>query len=196
MATVSFKIAKFATGIVCVAGLWAMAQNAAATPKLPTGEKAITLIANDGGRQTIGRVTFSPDGDGAKIAVKLDSPDFTNEFLSMRPFRCLSPKARMWCHLEYPYETQERVTPTDLMDLEYALMFIWRYYNRVGADAWNGLYFKLAAQPDGAIIGDLHEADFNALASPPKTPFARLVGHADLTPAQPGAQVWDRVEIK
>ena len=127
--------------------------------------------------------------------MKLDSPDFTDEFLSMRPFRCLAGAKRMWCHLEYPYGTRGRMTAGDLLDLEYALLFLWRPYDRPSIDAWNGLYFKLAVGPDGAIAGELHEADFNVLAVPPGEPNARPIGQAP-TPATPGTQVWDRIEIR
>ena len=173
----------------------ATGQFAFAVP-LPTGDKTITLIAHDGSRKNIGRLSLQPDGDASKISVTLDSPDFTDEFLSMRPFRCLSGPKRMWCHLPYPYDLHGRITATDLMDLEYALMFIWRTYDRVGADAWNGLYFKLAVGEDGVISGALHEADFNLLASPPAEKFSRPVSYTDLTPALSGSQVWDKIEIR
>lgn len=163
---------------------------------LPNGEKTITLVAHDGSRQAIGRVAFTPDGDGAKIAVTLDAPAFSEEFLSMRPFRCLSGPKQMWCHLAYPYGTRSRITASDLVDLEYQLMFIWRTPDRVGADAWNGLYFKLAMAADGSIGGDLHEADYNPLAVPPADVYARPIGHADLSRAEPGRRLFDRVEIK
>ncbi|MGQ0671927.1 MAG: hypothetical protein ACT4N2_03475 [Hyphomicrobium sp.] len=163
---------------------------------LPDGTRSITFIAADGTRQPVGKVTFVHDGDGARIEVKLDAPEFTDEFLSMRPFRCLSGPKQQWCHLPYGYDIKGRVTAADLMDLEYMLMFIWRTYERVGADAWNGLYFKLALAPDGSIAGDLHEADFNILAVPPDDPTVRPVTHRDLTPAQPGNHLFDRVEIR
>ncbi len=88
---------------------------------LPAGEKTITLIANDGARKKIGRVAFTPEGDSSKIDVTLDGADFTDEFLSMRPFRCLAGAKRMWCHLAYPYGTRGLITASDLLDLEYAL---------------------------------------------------------------------------
>ena len=158
--------------ILCLPAL-----EANAAPSLPTGQKTITLISPDGGRDVIGHVAFTADGDGAKIAVQMDGAKFTNEFLSMRPFRCLAGPKRMWCHLEYPYGTPQRVTLTDLVDLEYALMFLWRPYDKVSVDAWNGLYFKLAVEDDGSIAGDLHEVDFNQLASPPPTGIIRPVTH-------------------
>lgn len=172
-----------------------LADTASATA-LPDGRKAITLVAKDGARTPIGHVTFSPDGDGAKIDVKLDAPQFQEEFLSMRPFRCLDDAKQMWCHLAYPYGTAMRVTANDLVDLEYELMFLWRSPVKVGIDAWNGLYFKLAPQADGSLGGRLHEADFNVLAVPPDTKLARPVTHKDLTLAEPGTHRFVAIEIK
>ncbi len=191
--------AGLAAGAVGMAALLAGASlgpAAEAATQLPSGSKAVTVVARDGTRQVIGRAEFTPDGDGAKVAVVLDAPEFTEEFLSMRPFRCLSGPKQMWCHLVYPYGTRARITASDLVDLEYQLMFIWRTPDRVGADAWNGLYFKLALEPDGGIAGALHEADYNVLATPPADTFARPVGHGDLTPAEPGRRLFDRIEIR
>lgn len=182
--------------MVLAALLSGFASHHALAGPLPSGDKTITLVAHNGARQVIGRVAFTPDGDGAKIAVTLDAPQFSEEFLSMRPFRCLSGPQQMWCHLAYPYGTRARITASDLVDLEYQLMFLWRTPDRVGADAWNGLYFKLALAADGVIAGDLHEADYNPLAVPPTDAFARPIGHGDLSRAEPGRRLFDRVEIK
>lgn len=171
-------------------------ESPAIADRLPAGRKVITLVAADGSRTEIGHVTFSPDRDGARIEVKLDAPGFTEEFLSMRPFRCLSQPKQMWCHLDYPYRMEGRVTAADLADLEYKLMFIWRSYDRVGADAWNGLYFKLKLNGDGSISGPLHEADYNVLSVPPEAGVMRPVTHGDLTEAQPGQHAFAAVEIR
>lgn len=160
------------------------------------GRKAIRLIAADGAAVEIGHVEFMPDGDGAKIDVHLDSRDFYDEFLSMRPFRCLSRPERMWCHLAYPYAIENRVTLQDLADLEYRLLFLWRPYDKVGVDAWNGLYFKLAPSADGGLDGTLHEADFNILAVPPDAGVQRPVRHEDLSRAEPGQYGFVRIEIR
>ena len=156
----------------------------------------IRLIAADGAAVEIGHVEFMPDGDGARIDVHLDSRDFSDEFLSMRPFRCLSRPERMWCHLAYPYAIENRVTLQDLADLEYRLLFLWRPYDKVGVDAWNGLYFKLAPSADGGLDGTLHEADFNILAVPPEAGVQRPVRHEDLSRAEPGQYGFERIEIR
>jgi hypothetical protein len=185
-----------ATLFVAAVPMGAAATDGPVGSGLAAGKKTITLIADDGRRQRVGSVDFVPDGDGARIAVTLDAPEFAEEFLSMRPFRCLPGERQMWCHLAYPYGKRNRITARDLVDLEYELMFIWRTPDRVGADAWNGLYFKLAVAADGAIEGRLHEADFNVLATPPTETYARPVGHGDLTPAETGRRLYDRIEIR
>lgn len=168
----------------------------AAAKQLPTGVKVITLISPDGVRQRLGEATFVPDGDGAKFSVKFDAPELQEQFLSMRPFQCLSGQVLQWCHLSYDYGMRQRVTADDLIDLEYSLMFIWRTYDRVSADAWNGLYFKMAIEDDGTVSGVLHEVDLNVLATPPSDAFARPVRHSDLTPSERGRQPFARIEIK
>lgn len=163
---------------------------------LPEGTKTITLISPDGARQSIGEVTFTPDGDGATFTLKLTSPELQEQFLSMRPFQCLSGPKEQWCNLTYDYGLRRRVTASDLVDLEYSLMFFWRTYDRVHADPWNGLYFKLKLEPDGSLSGPLFETDLGVLATPPKDAFARPVLHKDMTPSQPGRRQFERIEIK
>ena len=114
----------------------------------------------------------------------------------MRPFDCLHDPKEWWCHLGYPYPLKQRVTASDLTDLEYALLFITKGPNAYGIDAWNGLYFKLAEAPDGGIGGAVHEVDLNLLAVPPSDPAVRPIGPAALTPAGPSAHRFARIEIR
>lgn len=180
---------------LAIAGLMlALAPCSAIAGALPEGRKTITLVAADGAKLAIGDVTFASDGEGAKIEVTLDAPEFGDEFLSMRPFRCLAGTKEMWCHLAYPYETKGRVTLGDLADLEYALLFLFKPPAGYGIDAWNGLYFKMMLDGGGGISGALHEADFNLLAVPPDGNNARPIG--TLTPVEPDAHRFARVEIR
>lgn len=158
----------------------ALASGRGGAAELPEGRKDITLVASDGAKQRIGSVEFVKDGDGAKVAVTLDAPEFSEEFLAMRPFRCLRDNKEMWCHVQYPYEWRGRITPADLVDLEYALIFLFRPQGSYGIDAWNGLYFKLAIV-DGGLNGELHEVDLNVLAIPPDAGTLRPIGK--LTPS-------------
>ncbi len=159
-------------------------------------EKAITLVAADGMRLDIGHVTFAGDQAGAAIAVVLDAPQFTDEFLSMRPFRCIAGTKESWCHLPYPYQTKAHVTPDDLTDLEYALLFLFKPPAGYGIDAWNGLYFQLALAPDGSIGGALHEVDLNILAVPPMAGNLRPIARAALTPVAADSHRFARIEIR
>lgn len=158
--------------------------------------RTIRLVAASGEAVEIGHVLLTPDGDRMRIAVKLDGKDFKDEFLSMRPFRCLTRPRQMWCHLAYPYVIADRIGGNDLQDLEYRLLFLWRPFDKVGIDAWNGLYFKLAPAADGSISGALHEADFNILAAPPDANTTRPIMHDDLSAAQSGQHEFDRIEIR
>jgi hypothetical protein len=83
-----------------------------AAASLPEGKKTISLIAADGSKLPIGQVTFTGDAAGATITVKIDAPEFGDEFLSMRPFRCLPDPKEMWCHLEYPYSNAKHISQT------------------------------------------------------------------------------------
>ncbi|MEQ1718450.1 MAG: hypothetical protein ABL907_21115, partial [Hyphomicrobium sp.] len=135
--------------VALAAGAWlAVVQPSAAGEKLPEGKKVISLMGTDGAVLNLGAVTFTPDGDGALFQVSLDAPQFQDAFLSMRPFRCLAGTKETWCHLQYPYETKGRITADDLVDLEYAFLFLTKAPGGYGIDAWNGLYFKLGL--DGA----------------------------------------------
>lgn len=167
----------------------------AAAYSLPQGQKAIVLVANDGSKLKLGTVTFTPDAEGAKIAVVLDAPEFKDEFLSMRPFRCLPDVKEMWCHLAYPYAIKGRITPDDLADLEYGLLFLFKPPQGYGIDAWNGLYFKLTLAENGDLSGALHETDLNALAVPPDATILRPITHSALTPVAANAHRFAKIEI-
>lgn len=165
--------------------------------RLSAGTRVITLVAADGTRLPIGRLTLAArDGGAFGIVVNVDAPQFEDQFLSMRPFRCLTQGNEMWCHLPYPYETRGEIRDGDLVDLEYALLFLFKPPTAYGIDAWNGLYFKLGIAPDGAIVGAAHETNLDVLATPPDDRSARMIGAADLTPVAPTAHAFARVEIK
>jgi hypothetical protein len=185
-----------------VSALWVSALcafalcGAAAAATLPSGKKTITLVAGDGQRLPIGHVTFAPDADAAKVAVVLDAPQFAEEFLSMRPFRCLAGEKETWCHLPYPYQIKGRVSAADLIDLEYALLFLFKPPAGYGIDAWNGLYFPLTLGDDGSISRSLHEVDLNVLAVPPMAGNLRPVTRAGLTPVSADSHRFARIEIR
>ena len=172
----------------------------AATPTLPVGKKTITLVSANGERLVIGTVTLTatgaPDAPQRTIDVKLDAPDFGDQFLSMRPFRCLPDPKEMWCHLAYTYALKNEIEPADLTDLEYRLLFIYRSPDTYGIDAWNGIYFDLSVEDGGRITGAAHEVDLNILAVPPDDPTIRPIGAGDLNSIDPGTHRFARVEIE
>ena len=116
----------------------------------------------------MGSVAFSnTDNDVYGINVEMDSPLFDDQFLSMRPFRCLTESSEWFCYLPYPYELKKTINNEDLTDLEYQLLFIWKSPKDFGIDAWNGIYYQLTLKDDGTISGQLLQGDLNVLASPP-----------------------------
>ena len=184
------------SSVVLFLGLLSSGWAHAGSGKLPEGQKSISLKSADGTTLDIGTATFAPDGSGAKVTIQMTAPEFQDEFLSMRPFRCLAGGKETWCHLEYPYEVAGHVTADDLVDLEYKLLFLFKSPAGYGIDAWNGLYFKLALQDDGSITGNVHDTDLNVLAVPPEDRKARVVQHKDLTAVEPGSHRFFSVSIR
>ncbi len=181
---------------ITLCGLTALALPASARSVLPDGRKAIALIGEGEQRVEIGTVTFTRDGDVATFDITLDASKFQDEFLSMRPFSCMPDAKQMWCHLAYPYDLKRRVTAGDLIDLEYALLFLFKPPNGYGIDPWNGLYFKMALDDAGAITGTLHDVNLDPLGTPPADRSARTIQPGDLTKSDPASRRFSRIEIK
>lgn len=143
-----------------------------ATPAVFPPTATIYLIDQAGDELAIGTLRFSSTGkDDASytVDVAIESPEFSDQFLSMRPFDCLAQTSEWYCYLPYTYDLTHTVTEDDLTDLEYQLLFIWKSPKNFGIDAWNGIYYKLSKQNDGSLMGELLQGDFNVLASPPET---------------------------
>lgn len=129
----------------------------------------IFLINQSGQELQIGQVRFSRADAGAiGFSVDINSERFVDQFLSMRPFRCITDPAEWFCYLPYPYELKGVVTETDLTELEYQLLFIWKAPSDFGIDPWNGIYYRLTQQDNGELHGSLLQGDLNVLASPPE----------------------------
>ncbi|MEO1543269.1 MAG: hypothetical protein AAFR75_04525 [Pseudomonadota bacterium] len=165
---------------------------------LTSGEKTITAVTATGEKLRLGKVVFAPTENttGMSIKVDLDAPEFGDEFLSMRPFRCIPDPKEMLCHLAYPHKMHRVVRTDDLTDLEYELLFLFKPNNGYGIDAWNGLYFDLKLNPDGSITGPINEVDFNILAVPPDVPFSRPISDTDLNEVSETAHRFSRIEIR
>ncbi|MEM7257168.1 MAG: hypothetical protein AAF404_07250 [Pseudomonadota bacterium] len=128
----------------------------------------------------IADVTFTDTATGATaVQVSLDTGQFTEHFLSMRPFRWIEGSTEWFCYLAYPYDLRSLITEDDRTDLEYQLLFIRKAPSEFGIDAWNGLYYQLTLQDDGTITGQLLEGDLNSLQSPPEEKYARPIDRAN-----------------
>lgn len=167
-----------------------------AGPQLPEGKKTITLIAASGERQDIGHVVFTPEESAATFELMIDAPEFREEFLSMRPFSCLPGEKEMWCHLAYPYTLKRQITTSELTDLEYDLLFLFKPPTSYGIDPWNGLYFKMQIDDAGGISGGVHDVNLDPLGVPPKDKTARTIAPDALTASDPATHRFARIEIR
>jgi len=139
------------------------------TPKLLPATANIELIDSTGSATPIGTVNFKnlPDGT-ASFSLDIDGDAFSDHFLSMRPFRCITGDKDWYCHLAYPYELHKTVSADDFTNLEYQLLFITKSKKEFGIDAWNGVYYELVLDEDGNLKGNLLQGDLNVLSSPPE----------------------------
>ncbi|MEX3007064.1 hypothetical protein [Hoeflea sp. TYP-13] len=156
----------------------------------------IYLIDETGRETAIGAVTFSGTGPHRDISVTVEAPQFSDHFLSMRPFRCIQGEKEWFCYLPYPYALNNTVSASDLRDLEYSLLFIRKTPAEFGIDAWNGLYYRLTLEESGEITGELLEGDLNVLASPPLQDHARPIELDEFIEAEPGRRLFPRLVIR
>ena len=145
-------------------------------------ELTIRLHPDGGEPIALGRLMLTPEGGGYRFRVQFDEDRFEDQFLSMRPFKCLPHPTQVICHLAYPYENRRFITTDDLTDLEYDLLFLHKSPQEYGINAWNGFYFELR-MTDGGLEGELRETDLNVLASPPEEGDLRPIRRAELYPA-------------
>lgn len=162
-------------------------------------QAGIYLVDSQQEEVRIGSVTFtteeSDDSDSVTIDVDIDNSVFSEHFLSMRPFRCLTDEKEWFCYLEYPYELRLSINRDDLSDLEYQLLFIKKKPNEFGIDAWNGLYYKLRLEEDGTLTGELLEGDLNSLQSPPSEKYAKPVDLEEFIPGDVSKRLFPVLRI-
>ncbi len=157
--------------------------------------KSITLLGAGGKNLKIGEIIFTPVAEGTHFKVNMDGSLFSDHFLSMRPFKCIDGIQTV-CHLIYPYKTKDIITKDNLMDLEYAFLFIHKAQAEYGINFWNGVYYRMKYQADGSIKGVVWETDMNELAVPPKTDYERPIGGEDLVEGDRGKHRYPEIEIK
>jgi hypothetical protein len=132
-------------------------------------------------RLAIARLTIASMGIKNSYQLELVDKNYSDEFLSMRPFKCLDFRDNMLCYVAYPYQNNHNISLLNLTDLEYDLLFNARTKKEYGIDPWNGRYFRLSWQGDN-IVGVLHEVDLNILAAPPPEGNLRPILVEDLSP--------------
>lgn len=147
------------------------------------GNKTVFLVDGTGTKNIVGTISFTPKGSGASYKIAWQDERFEDHFLSMRPFRCLEGEAKYWCRVPYPYEIKRTVSASDLTDLEYDTMFIWKGSAEYGINMWNGVYYKLEVEGD-RLVGKLHEIDMDKLSAPPEGGNLRPVREQDLEPGE------------
>lgn len=156
----------------------------------------IYLIDDQQNETKVGDVQFTDTGDGkTAVKVEMDNDQFTDHFLSMRPFRCIEGQTEWFCYLQYPYDLRSIITAEDLSDLEYQLLFIHKKPTEFGIDAWNGLYYKLEVEAGGTITGTLLEGDLNSLQSPPSEKYAKPIDLSEFIPANTSSRLFPTLRI-
>lgn len=155
----------------------------------------LALVAGAATAETREVYLFPETGEAIRIATLIIAEDrsysvtmaeapFEDHFLSMRPFRCLEGPTKHWCHVPYPYEIARNIG-TDLTDLEYDFLFLWKGATEYGINMWNGVYYKLDEAPDGTLTGRLHEMDMDLLSAPPPAGEMRPLRAQDLHESDP-----------
>ena len=130
--------------ITYLAGIFAVSFSLFIQPAYAnTIEKKITLIRKDGSKLEVAKIILTPQENKThSFEIKWDDSKFSEHFLSMRPFKCIDGPQTV-CHLGYPYKTKNRISKSDLQDLEYALLFIHKNQKEYGINFWNGVYYRL-----------------------------------------------------
>ena len=141
--------------------------------------KTVYLEAADGTRIEIATLA----GPTGSYAMTLNDAVFTDHFLSMRPFRCIEGPDKTWCHVPYPYEITRDIS-TELTDLEYDFLFVWKGRTDYGINMWNGVYYRLTPEGDD-LVGRMHEMNMDMLAVPPEAGELRPIRDIDLEEADP-----------
>lgn len=129
-----------------------------------------TITAHTQGKQAlvIGTVNFTPQTDGSStFTLTMNHANFTDYFLSMKEFKCLSGSQEVACHVPYPYQHPGKVTRNDLTWLEHNLLFLYKRPAEFGAKLWNGLYYRFT-ETDQGLVGRPMAIDLNRISAPPE----------------------------
>ena len=153
--------------------------------------RSVFLEDAEGSRFEIATVEIAPN---SPYQLTMNDAAFADHFLSMRPFKCLEGPAKHWCHVPYPYEIARDVS-SELTDLEYDFLFVWKDKNEYGINMWNGIYYKLAEE-NGKLIGALHEMDMDVLSAPPDAGELRPLSAKHIHESDPDSHWLPRLVIE
>lgn len=132
------------------------------------GTKSIFVTTSEGQRMRIGSVQFTPSsGETVAFKVVMEHERFTDYFLSMREFKCLTGSTEVVCHVPYPHRQPGTITRSNLAWLEHNLMFFYKQPSDFGAKLWNGIYFQLQPTETG-LVGKPQSIDLNLIGAPPQ----------------------------
>ncbi len=153
-----------------------------------TGERKIILSNAAGERHQIGQVRFADAGNGRSRFEVVMGDTMQEYFLAMRPFSCLTGPVQRLCW--FPVKNEEAlVSDSDLLPLEYALMFMRTRTHDLHVNPFNGLYYKLQREGD-RLVGQLYEVDMAPFIAPDILPLEerkRPLKATDFFEADPGS---------
>jgi hypothetical protein len=160
------------------------------------GRKSLIATTRDQQRIPIGSIQFEPRGDGSiAFVVSMDHSKFTDHFLSMKEFKCLTGPAEIFCHVPYPYPQPGTISARDLSWLEHSLMFLFKLPNEFGAKLWNGVYFRFESTEQG-LVGRPQAIDLNRISAPPLIPGRPPYGAANRDDIAAGARWIESLAIE
>ncbi|MEY8876866.1 MAG: hypothetical protein AB9M60_10190 [Leptothrix sp. (in: b-proteobacteria)] len=164
------------------------------------GRKSLTLHTRDQQHIEVGSVTFEPRGEGViGFRLAMATERFTDHFLSMKEFKCLSGDNEIDCHVPYPYPQPGTVrvdgATADFAWLEHSLLFLFKLPREFGAKLWNGLYFELE-RTDRGLRGRPQAVDLNAISAPPDRPGVPPYTKAQRSDIAAGARWIESITIE
>ena len=177
-----------------ILSIFLMMLSQAAMAEIPTGQRSVFFESAAGERFELGKIDIRQNGNAYDYDLMLNDSKFSDQFLSMRPFKCIDGDV-MVCRLEYPYDKGTQISSNDMGDLEYEFLFIVRSPTEYGIDPYNGRYFVFNEQ-NGRLVGEVNAVDLNILAAPPQAGVKRPITEADLDYIEADNERFARVAIE
>jgi len=144
------------------------------------GVRTVVFERGDGDRQAIATIRFERLANGRYRFSLQESATLKEQFLAMRPFKCLEGSVRTLCM--FPFGSEAEVGPGELWPLEYQLMFLHKAPSAVAIDSRNGIYFRLSAAARG-FAAQPNDVDMEPIIVPDGTRDPRRpIAYGDLLP--------------